>query len=425
MRSNKLLVATILSVAVSLVHALPSQEFAVNKILSNASMPDAEKGAVVASPSRHNPDYYYHWIRDAALTYDALLTYYEHANNVKLKHIIQQKMYDYRNFSVRLQHTQTLTGLGEPKFNVDGRAYNGEWGRPQNDGPALRAISFIHWANILLQEGQDKYVRDALYDAKLPADLPIKVDLEYISHHWQEASYDIWEEVKGTHFYTLMVTRKALLDGAMLANKLNDHGAAVWYQSQATLIEKQLTLFWDKNKNLIKPTINQTGGMTDKKSDIDTAVILGLLHGDRHDGFLRWSDAHLLETLSKQISAFKSLYPINHVTNIQGVAIGRYPEDHYSGSDKWQGNPWVLCTYAVAEALYRHATELKSAGDVRVAASIAAYADQFIKRVDYHANADGSLSEQIDKDTGFMQSAYDLTWNYAAILTLYESIRNY
>lgn len=425
MRLKSLFVATILSVAVSQTHALPSQEFAVNKILNNMSLSDADKGAVVASPSRSNPDYYYHWVRDAALSYDALLTYYEHSSNAKLKNIINQKMHDYRDFSVRLQHTQTITGLGEPKFYVDGRAYTGDWGRPQNDGPALRAISFIHWANILLKAGQDKFVRETLYDAKLPADLPIKVDLEYISHHWQDANFDLWEEVKGTHFYTLMVTRKALLDGAVLAEKLNDHGAAVWYQSQAKLIEKQLALFWDKNKLLIKPTINQTGGMKDKKSDIDTAVILGLLHGDRHDGFLRWNDRRLLDTLDKTISTFKSLYPINHVADIQGVAIGRYPEDHYSGGDKWQGNPWVLCTYAVAEALYRYAAELKAGGDASAAAKTTTYADQLIKRIDYHANADGSLNEQIDKDTGYMQSARDLTWNYAAILTLHESIRSY
>lgn len=39
-------------------------------------------------------------------------------------------------------------GLGEPKFHVDESAYQGDWGRPQRDGPALRAtalISFGQW----------------------------------------------------------------------------------------------------------------------------------------------------------------------------------------------------------------------------------------------------------------------------------------
>jgi glucoamylase len=39
-------------------------------------------------------------------------------------------------------------GLGEPKFNADETAFTGSWGRPQRDGPALRAtalISFGQW----------------------------------------------------------------------------------------------------------------------------------------------------------------------------------------------------------------------------------------------------------------------------------------
>lgn len=41
-------------------------------------------------------------------------------------------------------------GLGEPKFNVDESAYTGSWGRPQRDGPALRAIALIDFGNWLI-----------------------------------------------------------------------------------------------------------------------------------------------------------------------------------------------------------------------------------------------------------------------------------
>lgn len=34
-------------------------------------------------------------------------------------------------------------GLGEPKFMIDGSAFTGPWGRPQRDGPALRAIALM------------------------------------------------------------------------------------------------------------------------------------------------------------------------------------------------------------------------------------------------------------------------------------------
>lgn len=47
--------------------------------------------------------------------------------------------------------TLTTGGLGEPHFNVDLTAYTGSWGRPQRDGPALRAtalIDFGEWFHV-------------------------------------------------------------------------------------------------------------------------------------------------------------------------------------------------------------------------------------------------------------------------------------
>lgn len=41
-------------------------------------------------------------------------------------------------------------GLAEPKFNVDLSAFTGSWGRPQRDGPALRAIALIDFGNWLI-----------------------------------------------------------------------------------------------------------------------------------------------------------------------------------------------------------------------------------------------------------------------------------
>ena len=39
---------------------------------------------------------------------------------------------------------------------------------------------------------------------------------------------------------------------------------------------------------------------------------------------------------------------------------------------------------------------------------------------EYHAADDGSLSEQMNRNTGFMQSAPDLTWSYASLLSALE-----
>lgn len=395
-------------------------QFNLTKISENSSPYDGAAGAIIAAKSRANPNYYYHWVRDAGITVEALLGVYPSLSRAEKKLLIKQ-FEDYLAFSHKIQNTYTLSDLGEPKFNVDGSAFNDKWGRPQNDAPAMRAISLIHWANMLIKEGKTDFVKSRMYAAEMPAVSPIKMDLEYVSHHWREASYDLWEEIKGTHFYTLMIERRALIEGAKLAYYLKDTGAADWYMKQGKEIEKVLQRFWDTKKGYIVETLDQVDGYDYKYSNLDTGVILGLLQGGMDDGFLSWDDPHVLATLEKIIQKFTEIYPINHQLNIPGIAIGRYPEDQYNGAGFDGGNPWPLCTLAVAEALYRYAKILTEQGQIEKAQQTAEEADQFVERVRYHAHLDGSLNEQIDRNTGYMTSVSDLTWNYAALLTVRTS----
>lgn len=65
-----------------------------------------------------------------------------------------------QNYITSQTHLQTVSnpsgdlsngeGLGEPKFNVDMTAFTGAWGRPQRDGPPLRATAMITYANWLI-----------------------------------------------------------------------------------------------------------------------------------------------------------------------------------------------------------------------------------------------------------------------------------
>src|SRR5262249_1935246 len=132
----------------------------------------------------------------------------------------------FTDFTIKLQATPNLSGgVGEPKFNLDGSAYNDPWGRPQNDGPAIRAFALTKYVDYLRSKGSTNDLT-RYYNPDLARPSPIKTDLEYVSHHWADTSFEIWEEVKGNHFYTRLVQRKALLDGAKLAEELNDSGAA-------------------------------------------------------------------------------------------------------------------------------------------------------------------------------------------------------
>jgi glucoamylase len=117
---------------ISLYWISKQYDFAIQSILNNISPPGTLQGTVVASPSKFKPDYYYMWVRDAGIVMRSLL----------MEELDVGKLYnDYANISTFEQESDLPAGLGEPKFHVDGKVFRGPWGRPQNDGPALRVLA--------------------------------------------------------------------------------------------------------------------------------------------------------------------------------------------------------------------------------------------------------------------------------------------
>jgi glucoamylase len=428
----------------------------VTKMAANISPAGAARGAVVASPSQKDPNYFYFWVRDAALVMNVAVHGYITATGPS-KMRWQSALTDYVDFSRSNQLSPTPTGLGEPKFFADGSVFTDPWGRPQNDSPALRAITLIHFADDLLAHGQGAYVQSKLYSATPQASTVIKADLEYVSHHWPDKSFDLWEEVRGDHFYTRLVQQASLLRGSDLASKMGDPGAAAFYRQQADLIHQDIEHFWDPSRQAIVATTGRDAGLSGKNSGLDVAVILGVLHAGFTDGEFSPADDRVLSTAAQLVNSFQNLYAINDPQRFPDVAtaIGRYPEDRYSGqAGNFIGNPWVLATAALAEYHYAASTQITTRGSFTVSPTnlnfvlsvvgstlgsqpvrpgltvargsaefqqlvqkIVDRGDAYLKRVRLHANPDGSLSEQIDRNSGFMVSARDLTWSYASFIT--------
>jgi glucoamylase len=417
-----------------------------SKLLNSISPEGTVKGVVIASPSKVDPPYFYHWVRDAALVMEIPIANYARAKTEKEKEYYFQIIGDYINLTMHHQKTNALTGLGEPKFNVDGSPYNGPWGRPQNDGPALRALGLSKFAYVLLNEGRKDLVEKFLYNPKMNS--IIKKDLDYVVNHWGDPSFDLWEEVLGHHFYTRMVQRKSLLMGAKLAESMADFNSARRYREVAELLERAILDHWNANQNFLMTTFDVKGGADYKHSQLDTSQLLAVLHTHPFDNFLSPSDDRVLSTVVKLADAFKRIYTINQRSGVEaslGVAMGRYPEDRY-----YNGNPWVLTTHAVSEILYFAAIELAKKGEIKIThtnyefyskflnvsglqpkmiiakndakfsevlARFKSVGDTYMARVQYHKHVDGSMNEQMDRNSGFMLAAPDLTWSYASFIT--------
>jgi len=390
--------------------ALPSKndqfKSSLELIIANATRPDVKLGMIVASPSKENPDYYYDWVRDTSLTFSALIDYY----SITLEHKYLNLIKNWVLAEFERQNEWSLTGLGEPKFYIDGRAYSEPWGRPQNDGPALRAIAMIKLTRVLLKNGDVDFVSDYLYRPILPANSVIKKDLEYTAHHWREASFDLWEEEKGMHFYTLLSQYTALKEGASLARELNDEGAAQFYSLESQKIKDYILASFHDDQIGIKATINKVnGGLWYKSSGLDIAVLLGLLHTYPYQDLYKLDDKRIQKYLHALKTSFKNGYTIN--TSIEnGIALGRYPEDRYDGyTTSGLGNPWFLSTIALAEYYCLLPKKLKNyfLHDI----------DSQFQRVIYHSDRQGHLSEQFHRENGVMQGARDLTWSYTSYIT--------
>jgi len=298
-----------------------------------------------------------------------------------------------------------LDVLGEPKYYVSGEVYDKPWGRPQTDSPALRAITLIAWAEDLIKTNGTDYVLEQLWVPDTTKHSAIKWDLEFIAHHWQEDSFDLWEESKGQHFFTRMVQRRALLDGAALGKRLGDDGAAAFYEQQVKLLEDKINEHWDGS--VIRATMPGAAGPVKYRS-LDSAVVLGALYGETADGFMGPTSDKVVKTAQALEESLRGVYHINDKddqAHIPGFLVGRYPNDTYTGyATGGLGNPWILCTHALAELYYHAGATGCKAGD------------DYMTRVHHHASAQGMhLGEQLNREDGSQQGAVDLTWSYGTL----------
>ncbi|KEP47038.1 glycoside hydrolase family 15 protein [Rhizoctonia solani 123E] len=417
----------------------------------------AYKGVVIASPSKVDPDYVYTWIRDSALVYKVLVDQYVSGRDNSLL----QGIYDWIASQTRLQQvanpsgTVDAGGLGEPKFNVNETEFTGSWGRPQRDGPALRATTFITFANDQLKKGKKSYVQSVW-----PA---IKLDLDYVAQFWnavcfnlviwdcthgEQSGYDLWEEVYGSSFFTLAASHRSLRQGAVLATKLGYGSLATRYTEQAVNVLCFLQSFWDSSNSHVISNLNSVNVRT----GLDVNSILTSVHqfdpeaGCDVDTFQPCSD-RALRNHKAVVDSFRTIYAINsNYSKAQGAAVGRYSEDVY-----YNGNPWYLATFAAAEQLYYATYQWLKLGKIQVTSlslpffqqiypsakvgtystvskeglaillAVRKYADEFVLVNKQYVGPAGGLAEQFDRATGAPTSAVDLTWSYASAITAFDA----
>ncbi|CAK7265751.1 glycoside hydrolase 15 protein [Sporothrix epigloea] len=413
-------------------------EIALERVLSNIGpngqyARSAGPGIIIASPSTENPDYYYTWTRDSALAIKTLVELFCNG-----KSSLQTQIMNYVDAQAILQTVSSPsgslasngTGLGEPKFTVDGKAFMGGWGRPQHDGPALRATALIAFGNWLLNNNHGHLARHNVWPV-------VRNDLSYVAQYWNKTGYDLWEETGSSSFYTASVQHRALVEGEVFARRVRD--SCVYCKSQSPQILCFMQSFW--TGSYIRASF---GG---SRSGVDASTLLAsiqsfTLMAGCDDVTFQPCSPRALANHKVYTDSFRSLYALNQgIAQGSAVHVGRYPEDVY-----YDGNPWYLTALAAAEQLYDAiytwnrlrsltitavslaffqdlyanatvGTYISSTATFKnILLAVRAYADGYVALVQMHAVTNGSLSEQYDKTFGTQLSARDLTWSYMALL---------
>lgn len=387
----------------------------------------AARGCVVASPILAaydpDPDYFFHWYRDSAVVIDALRLLYEDGtvgtealayfgDFVRFSGSLQQldgralvRMASWRDrvapdFVKFLRTEADLTSVhgeavaGETRVNPDGTLDISDWPRPQHDGPALRALTLMRWA------------RSAPLDGALSTQVSalLRSDLSFIARHWREPSFDIWEEEKGHHYYTLCVAARALQQGADWLGSHDERHRAQEYRADVALIRRMLDDFWLPEAGHYRSRVLSSGAVSSKELDI--AVILAAIHAG-HGAEHSVHDLRMQATLARLEALFDTLYPINHGRSAHlAPAMGRYAGDVY-----YSGGAYYFSTLGAAEFCFRAAAGHAAAETWRQRG------DAFLATVRAFTPPNGEMSEQFDQRTGTQTSARHLAWSYASFIS--------
>lgn len=392
-------------------------------------------GAVVASPVPASydpdPDYFFHWYRDSAVVIDALRVLHT-AGQVGVEGLrlfgefvrfnAALTRLDGRQLAATSSQWRSRVAAGfvqfvrpdaelervhgdaiaaETRVNPDGTLDISNWGRPQNDGPPLRALTVLRW------------LRDVSLDAEVRAasEALLRADLRFTRAHGREACFDIWEEERGLHYFTLRVSAQALADGADWLEARGERAEAGDCRAASRTIRGILDGYWLADRGYYRSRTLDSGEPSAKELDI--AVIFAALQAADDSATHSVRDPRIHATLGVLDSVFEADYPINHGRPAtRGPALGRYRGDRY-----YSGGAYYFSTLAAAELCFR-AARVNGGRE-----ALLARGDRYLETVRAFTPESGDMSEQFDQRTGEQTSAKHLAWSYAAFISCAASRR--
>lgn len=242
-------------------------------------------------------------------------------------------------------------------------------------------------------------------------------------------SWDLWEERRGIHTFTVAATIGSLFAATAFARDFGDTEKADLYESAATRMREAL------QKHLWDPTTTRFARMATPIEDSAPPSPTGNGRGKHAQGAVTGYRLDMTrDSANYALFAFGAYRPGNPMvtaemkslwdrlwvkTGVGGCA--RYERDYYhqverDNIESVPGNPWVICT--LWQAQHRIAIA-KTIEELRTAMPLLQWAAE-------RARDSGVLAEQYHPYTGEQISVSPLTWSHATVvMTVLEYLKKH
>ena len=222
-------------------------------------------------------------------------------------------------------------------------------------------------------------------------------------------SYDLWEERRGIHLFTVAAVWAGLQAAANFTEMFGEVALTKRYRQAAAEIKEAAVeyLFDKKLGRFLRSVEVDADGVVEPDYTIDSSICGPFLFG-----MLQATDPLIESTMAAIIDRLWCK------TEVGGIA--RYENDHYQQISQdianIPGNPWFICTMWVAQY---HIARAQSIDDLKPALQIFTW-------VKHCALPSGVLAEQVHPHSHSPLSASPLTWSHAAVvIAIHEYLDKY
>lgn len=242
--------------------------------------------------------------------------------------------------------------------------------------------------------------------------------LEHRDHHGlPKPSWDLWEERRGVHTFTVAATIGALVAASKFARDFGDNDRAATYEAGAERMKEAVLKFlWNPTQSrfarMATPIEASAGADASGIPLADGGTNPYTLDMTRDSAnFALFAFGAFRAGNPMVMAEMKSLRERLWVkTPIGGCA--RYENDYFHQVERVRlqevaGNPWVICTLWHAQHIIARA---RSLDDLREAVELMEWTVQ-------RARPSGVLAEQFNPFTGDPVSVSPLTWSHATFVT--------